>query len=61
MIARPRSDFRSIATLRLLRFSTMNPALSPFTKGLVSRLKSPPWGFSILTTSAPRSASSIAQ
>jgi hypothetical protein len=44
---------------RLLRFHVMNGALSPLTKGGMARAESPVGG-SILMTSAPWSASSMA-
>ncbi len=46
---------------RLLRFTARKPALSPSMNGAAFRVKSPPFGFSTLMTSAPRSASSIPQ
>src|SRR6185437_11580966 len=51
---------KSITTERLLRFQVMNGALSPLTKGGMLRAESPVGG-SILMTSAPWSASIIAQ
>src|ERR1700760_4922952 len=59
--ARSAGAFRSNATERLLRFQIMNGALSPLTKGGMPRALSPAPGCSILTTSAPWSASIIAQ
>ena len=50
-----------MTTERLLRFQIMNGALSPPMKGGMARASSPPFGFSILMTSAPWSANSIAQ
>ncbi len=52
--------FRSITTDRLLRFQVMKGALSPLTKGGMPRAESP-LGGSILMTSAPWSANSMAQ
>ncbi len=46
---------------RLLRFTARNPELSPSMNGAALRVKSPPFGFSTLMTSAPRSARSIPQ
>src|SRR4051812_40152399 len=59
--SRPSSLFRSSVTERLLRFHTMNGAPSPLTKGGMRRASSPPSGFSTLMTSAPMSASCMAQ
>ena len=47
--------------LRLLRFQSMNGALSPSMKGGVRRITSPSPVRSTLITSAPWSASIIAQ
>ena len=57
---RPRA-LRSSTTQRLLRFQIMNGALSPLTKGGMPRAESPVPGCSTLITSAPWSASIIAQ
>src|SRR5690242_545131 len=52
----------SSAMPNLLRFIAMNAADSPLKYGgAMRRESSPPRGFSILITSAPRSASNIAQ
>src|SRR5687768_1292475 len=53
---------RLSAMPRLLRFIAMNAADSPFTLGRsIKRVSSPPGMRSTLTTSAPRSASSMPQ
>src|SRR3954469_24521411 len=57
----PRGAFRSRASERLLRFSRTNPDDSPSMNGAMVRTWSPPSGFSILITSAPRSASCSVQ
>ena len=53
----PRGSLRSRARERLLRLSRMKLEDSPSRNGAVARTWSPPSGFSIFTTSAPRSAS----
>src|SRR6267143_5246375 len=55
--ALPRGSLRSRARERLLRLSRMKLEDSPSRNGAVARTWSPPSGFSIFTTSAPRSAS----
>src|SRR6266849_4528931 len=57
----PRGALRSSASERLLRFSRMKLEDSPSMNGPLARVWSPPSGFSILTTSAPRSASCSVQ
>src|SRR6267143_2128128 len=53
----PRGALRSRATERLFRFSRRKLDDSPSRNGPLARVWSPPSGFSILMTSAPRSAS----
>ena len=57
----PSGTLRFIARERLFRFNRINGDDSPSRKGAESRAVSPPSGFSTLITSAPRSASCIAQ
>src|SRR3954465_8555063 len=58
----PFPDLRSSASDRLLRFRRTNGEDSPPSrKGPLARVRSPPSGVSPLTTSAPRSASCMAQ
>src|SRR5438105_681006 len=57
----PRWDLRSSASDRLFRLRRTNGEDSPSRKGPLRRVRSPPSGFSTLTTSAPRSASCMVQ
>src|SRR6476661_8337133 len=58
--SRPAAVFRLSTTLRLPRLTALKLGLSPATAPGIWRVESPDGG-SILITSAPRSASSIAQ